>query len=307
MCESDESVEAIKSYLFHDAITVTKITCILNLIGHYYFVLKTKGAIVPTPAINMRGENTMTLKLENKVALITGAGTGIGRAVAHRFAAEGAKVMILGRTEETLRETADASDNIAYIVADLEQDEDIKRALKETQQHFGKLDNLVNNAGWAPVTPISDVRMSEYDKVFAINVRALVNVTIQALPLLKASRGNIINMSSVITKNHLPNMSMYAGTKAAVEIFTRIWAKELAQDGVRVNAIGVGSIETPIYHKTELSSQGSQEHMDRIRKAIPQGRFGQPQDIAAVAAFLASDEASFVTGSEYGVDGGFGA
>ena len=214
---------------------------------------------------------------------------------------------ILGRTEETLREAAEASDRITYIVADLERDEAIDGALQETQQRFGQLDILVNNAGWAPVTPISDVKMSEYDKVFAINVRALVNVTVQALPLLKASKGNIINMSSVITKNHLPNMSMYAGTKAAVEIFTKIWAKELAQDGVRVNAIGVGPIETPIYGKTELSSQGAEEHMDRIRKAIPQGRFGQPEDIAAVAAFLASEEARFVTGSEYGVDGGFGA
>ena len=166
---------------------------------------------------------------------------------------------------------------------------------------------LVNNAGWAPVTPISEVKMEEYDKVFGINVRALVNMTIHALPLLKKSKGNIINMSSVICKNHLLNMSMYAGTKAAVEIFTKIWAKELASDGVRVNAIGVGSIETPIYDKTELSADGIKEHMDKIAKAIPQGHFGKPEDIAGVAAFLASDEARFITGSEYGVDGGFGA
>lgn len=149
--------------------------------------------------------------------------------------------------------------------------------------------------------------MEEYDKVFSINVRALVNMTLHVLPLLKASRGNIINMSSVICKNHLLNMSMYAGTKAAVEIFTKIWAKELAPDGVRVNAIGVGSIETPIYGKTELSDKGIQEHIEKITRAIPQGHFGKPEDIAAVAAFLASDEANFVTGSEYGIDGGFGA
>ena len=215
--------------------------------------------------------------------------------------------MILGRTEATLQETAAANDNITYSVADLEKEADLDRIVAEIKQRYGKLDILVNNAGWAPVTPFSEVKMEEYDKVFSINVRALVNMTLHVLPLLKASRGNIINMSSVICKNHLLNMSMYAGTKAAVEIFTKIWAKELAPDGVRVNAIGVGSIETPIYGKTELSDKGIQEHIEKITRAIPQGHFGKPEDIAAVAAFLASDEANFVTGSEYGIDGGFGA
>ena len=249
----------------------------------------------------------MNCKFNNKVALITGAGTGIGRAVAQRFADEGAQVLILGRTESTLQETAAANKNIKYIVADIEKDSDIEKTVQELQNNYGRLDILVNNAGWAPVTPFSQVKMAEYDKVFSINVRALVNITLHLLPLLKKSKGNIINMSSVICKNHLPNMSMYAGTKAAVEIFTQIWAKELAQDGVRVNAIGVGSIETPIYGKTELSDSGIKEHIDKITKAIPQGHFGKPEDIAAVAAFLASDEAAFVTGSIYGIDGGFGA
>lgn len=249
----------------------------------------------------------MNCKFNNKVALITGAGTGIGCAVAQRFADEGAQVLILGRTESTLQETAAANKNIKYIVADIEKDSDIEKTVQELQNNYGRLDILVNNAGWAPVTPFSQVKMAEYDKVFSINVRALVNITLHLLPLLKKSKGNIINMSSVICKNHLPNMSMYAGTKAAVEIFTQIWAKELAQDGVRVNAIGVGSIETPIYGKTELSDSGIKEHIDKITKAIPQGHFGKPEDIAAVAAFLASDEAAFVTGSIYGIDGGFGA
>lgn len=249
----------------------------------------------------------MDKRFAHKTAFVTGAGTGIGRAVAQRFAQEGAEVLILGRTEATLQETAAANDNITYSVADLEKEADLDRIVAEIKQRYGKLDILVNNAGWAPVTPFSEVKMEEYDKVFSINVRALVNMTLHVLPLLKASRGNIINMSSVICKNHLLNMSMYAGTKAAVEIFTKIWAKELAPDGVRVNAIGVGSIETPIYGKTELSDKGIQEHIEKITRAIPQGHFGKPEDIAAVAAFLASDEANFVTGSEYGIDGGFGA
>ena len=243
----------------------------------------------------------------HKTALVTGAGTGIGRAVAQRFAQEGAKVLILGRTEATLKEAAATNENISYMVADIEKDEDLVRVVDMLHTQFGKLDVLVNNAGWAPVTPFSEVKMEEYDKVFSINVRALVNMTLHVLPMLKQSKGSIINMSSVICKNHLQNMSMYAGTKAAVEIFTQIWAKELAKDGVRVNAIGVGSIETPIYGKTELSDQGMKEHIANITKAIPQGRFGKPEDIAAVAAFLASEEAGFITGSIYGIDGGLGA
>jgi len=246
-------------------------------------------------------------RFENKTVLVTGAGTGIGRAVAQRFADEGADVLILGRTEETLKETASSNEKISYIVADIEKDENIADVISELENTYGKLDILINNAGWAPVTPISEVKMDEYDKVFGINVRALVNLTINSIPLLKKSKGNIINMSSVICKNHLLNMSMYAGTKAAVEIFTQIWAKELAGDGVRVNAVGVESIETPIYDKTDLSDESIQEHIDKITSAIPQGHFGKPEDIAAVTAFLASDEANFITGSIYGIDGGFGA
>ena len=246
-------------------------------------------------------------RFEDKVVLVTGGGTGIGRGVARRFAAEGAEVFLVGLDEEELRESAAFDSKMAYMAGDITKEETLDKVTAEIKSRYGRLDILVNNAGWAPVTPLATVKMEEYDRVFAINVRALVNMTIHVLPLLKESRGNIINMSSAVCENHLLNMSMYAGTKAAVEIFTKIWAKELAKDGVRVNALSIGSIETPIYGKTDLSEGGIQEHIEKVTAMIPQGHFGKPEDVAAVAAFLGSEEARFVTGSIYGVDGGLGA
>ena len=246
-------------------------------------------------------------RFEDKAVLVTGGGTGIGRGVARRFAAEGAEVFLVGLDEEELRESAAFDSKMAYMAGDITKEETLDKVTAEIKSRYGRLDILVNNAGWAPVTPLATVKMEEYDRVFAINVRALVNMTIHVLPLLKESRGNIINMSSAVCENHLLNMSMYAGTKAAVEIFTKIWAKELAKDGVRVNTLSIGSIETPIYGKTDLSEGGIQEHIEKVTAMIPQGHFGKPEDVAAVAAFLGSEEARFVTGSIYGVDGGLGA
>lgn len=241
-----------------------------------------------------------------KVVLVTGAGTGIGRAVAVRYAKEGARVLIVGRTEASLKETAAQDEKIAYLVADLESDAGINAIMAKLEHDYGQLDILVNNAGWAPVTPISEATIDEYDKVFGINVRALVHLTMKTLPLIKAARGNILNMSSTIVRTPLANMSLYAGTKAAVETLTQVWAKELAADGVRVNAIGVGPIMTPIYDKTALSNQGVEEHIAHVKAQIPMGHFGVPEDVAAVSAFITSEEANFVTGSTYGVDGGLG-
>lgn len=245
--------------------------------------------------------------LSGKTALVTGAGTGIGRAIAIRLAEEGADVIIIGRTETTLAEAADQHERISYQVADIGRSDDLQRVIDDIESGYGKLDILVNNAGVAPVTPFADLDMAEFDKVFQSNVRGLVELTHKALPMLKNSRGNIVNISTSIVDKPMANMAVYAASKAAVNMFTRVWAKELAADGIRVNSVGVGPIETPIYEKTDLSAEEAQQHIDRVKNIVPLGRFGTVDEVASVVLFLASDQGSYVTGSDYSVDGGFAA
>lgn len=244
--------------------------------------------------------------LNNQTALVTGAGSGIGQDIAVKLAQMGANVVITGRKESPLKETAALHGNISYIVADVGKTEDVSRVLVEIKQKFNRLDIMVNNAGMAPVTPFAEQTLAEFDTVFNINVRAVVNLTTQALPLLKESKGSIVNIGSAVANQPLPNMSVYSASKAALKTLTFVWAKELAKDGIRVNNIAVGPIETPIYDKTELSAEEAQAHKDRVTSLVPLGRFGQPKDISAIVALLVSDEGSFITGADIAVDGGFG-
>lgn len=250
----------------------------------------------------------MSKQFENKVAVVTGGGSGIGRAIAERYANEGAKVIIAGRRENVLKEVADSNKNISYVVADITNSDDVAKIVKIVETDFnGQLDILVNNAGWAPVTPLKELTLADYDRAFALDVRALLDMTIQTLPFILKAKGAIINLSTVGAQHRGPNMSMYLGAKAAVENFTRVWAMELAADGVRVNAIAPGTIATDIWNQTDLSEEDAKAHMDNIISMIPLRYVGASEDIANAAAYLASEQARYVTGAILAVDGGMGA
>mgnify|MGYP004568716273 CR=1 FL=1 len=247
-------------------------------------------------------------KLEGKVAIVTGGGSGIGKAIAIRYAKEGASVIIVGRRESVLKETAQENEKISYVVGDITDSKSIENVIQTIKEKFnGQLDILVNNAGWCPVKPITEMTIKDYDEAFSLDVRALVEMTIHALPFIIKTKGNIINLSSVGATHRSINLSMYQGAKAAVENFTRVWALELADKGVRVNAISPGAIKTDIWDVPGLTKEEAKKHENGIASTIPCKRFGEAKDIANVALFLVSDEANYVTGSIYSVDGGMGA
>ncbi|WP_281627633.1 SDR family oxidoreductase [Traorella massiliensis] len=234
------------------------------------------------------------MKLDGKVAIVTGGGSGIGKAIAVRYAKEGAHVVIVGRREAVLKETAALDDKISYVAGDITKDEVVEHVMETVKEKYGHLDILINNAGWCPVQPITEITIEDYDKAFSLDVRALVNMTIHALPMIIEAKGNIINLF------------MYQAAKIAVENFTRVWAIELAEKGVRVNAIAPGAIRTDIWNVTNLSLEDAKKHEEGIASSIPFKRFGKPDEVANVALFLASDEASYVSGSVYAVDGAQG-
>jgi glucose 1-dehydrogenase len=247
------------------------------------------------------------MKLNNKVALITGSSQGIGRGIAERFAAEGADIVInysgnAARAQEALQAVEAAGRRGLIVQADVGKTSDIQKLFATALEHFGRLDILVNNAGVETHAPFWDVTESDYDKVLNVNLKGVFFATQEFVRHLRQTgrRGKIVNVSSVHEELPFPNFTAYCASKGGVKMLTRNLSIELGPLGININNIAPGAIETPI--NTKLLNDPMK--LNALLGQIPLGRLGQPGDVSGLAVFLASDDADYVTGSTYYVDGG---
>jgi 3-oxoacyl-[acyl-carrier protein] reductase len=244
------------------------------------------------------------MRLEGKTALVTGAGSGIGKCIAETYAREGARVALADIDLGAAQSAARAIGNTAIALrCDVTQRADIDAALAETLSAFGALDILVNNAGATHVNkPMLDIDEAEFDKIYAVNVKGVFLFCQAVVPhFRKQKSGAIINIGSTAGLRPRPGLSAYNATKGAVHILTKSLAVELAPDKIRVCAIAPVATDTPLLPSFLGPSQGMRE---KFIATVPLGRLAQPQDIANAAVFLASADAEFVTGNIVEVDGG---
>ena len=245
-------------------------------------------------------------RLEGKVAVVTGGNSGIGLASAKRLQDEGARVAISGRNQKTLDEAAKILGKDALTVqADVTNLADTDKLFAAVRQKFGKIDILFVNAGVAKFVPLDSVTEEHYDEVFDINAKGAYFTIRKALPYLNDGASIILN-TSVVSHVGIVNGSVYAATKAALRSMARSLAAELVGRNIRVNAVAPGPIETPIIERTGLPKEVVDEFVKTVLASVPMKRFGKPEEVAGTVAFLASQDASYITGAEIDVDGGQG-
>ena len=243
-------------------------------------------------------------KLAGKIALVTGSSRGIGRAIAERLSREGATIAInyvkhADRAEEVVAGIEDAGGKAVAFQADVSRLEDIQRLFDQTIDHLGRLDMLINNAGIRISKNVADIEEAEFDRLLAINVKGTFFACQQAARRL-SDDGRIINVSSAVTRMMLPGYSIYAASKGAVDQITRVLAKELGERNITVNAVSPGPVDTDLFRDGK-----SEEQIEQMAQMAALGRLGQVQDIADAVAFLASDDARWITGQSIHVNGGF--
>jgi NAD(P)-dependent dehydrogenase (short-subunit alcohol dehydrogenase family) len=244
-------------------------------------------------------------KLDGKIALITGGNSGIGLATAKQFVSEGAYVFITGRRDAELAGAVkEIGKNVTGIQGDVSNLNDLDRLFAQIKREKGKLDIVFANAGVAKYAPFGTITEELYDWTFDINVKGLLFTVQKALPLLPDGASIILNASIVASKG-LPANSVYSATKAAIRSFARTWTTDLKARRIRVNAVSPGAIDTPGLSELLGSSEIGQQRLQMISTGVPLGRLGKPDEIAKAVVFLASDDASYVTGTEMFVDGGF--
>jgi 3-oxoacyl-[acyl-carrier protein] reductase len=237
--------------------------------------------------------------MKDKVVLITGASGGIGKAIAKKFAEAGAKIALndIAPAEEALKSFSQEIGG-KYFLADVSKFEEVEKMIEDIQKEFGRLDVLVNNAGITQDRTLAKMTKEEWQRVIDIDLTGVFNCTKAALPLIIANQGKIISISSLVGQRGNFGQTNYAAAKAGIIGFTKALAKEVGRFGVTVNAIAPGFIET------RLTENLPPELKETIKKFTPLGRFGKPEEVASLIFFLASEEASFITGTVVNIDGG---
>lgn len=241
-------------------------------------------------------------KLSNKIAIVTGGNSGIGYAAAQELSAEGATVIITGRNKASL-ETAATELNAKAIAADQADLKSIDKLVEEVKNTYGKIDIIFLNAGIAAFAPLEFASEEHYDSIMDVNVKGVFFTLQKFLPILNDGASIVFN-TSINAHVGMPNSSVYAGSKAAILAFNRVFATELAPRKIRVNAISPGPVETPLYGKLGLGHEEVAGFGEILGKKILLNRFGQASEIGKAVVFLASSDSSFITGTELVVDGG---
>jgi 2-hydroxycyclohexanecarboxyl-CoA dehydrogenase len=240
-------------------------------------------------------------KLDNRIAIVTGAGQGIGKAIATKLAAEGATVVVTDVNEATAKETADGLGNGAVgIHTDVTDRDSVDAMVDQVVSQFGRVDVLVNNAGWDKGEAFVDSEPETWDRIVGINLYGVFNTSKKVLPIMAAQgSGKVVNLGSDAGRVGSSGEAVYSAAKGGVIAFTKAVAREMARSQVNVNCVCPGPTDTALF-----ASMGGEKLREALTKAIPFRRLGQPEDLANVVAFLASDEASFVTGQTVSVSGG---
>lgn len=245
----------------------------------------------------------------NKVVIVTGASSGIGADAAVKFAELGGLLVIVGRNVSKLQETADKivkakGKEPLVITADMCNEKDVKSIVDQTVEKFGRIDVLINNAGILEVGTIENTSLEQYDRVMHTNMRSVYQLTMLAVPYLIASKGNIVNVSSVNGIRSFPGVLAYNISKAALDQFTRCVALELAAKGVRCNSVNPGVIITEIHKRSGMDEETYKKFLEHCSTTHALGRPGLVHEVTSALTFLASDNGSFITGVTLPVDGG---
>ena len=242
------------------------------------------------------------MEFDGKVAVVTGATSGIGMATVFRFAEQGARVAAVGRKKEVLAKVQ--RQNVRTYAVDLTNEQETAAFARRALDDFGGVDILVNAAGIIANGTIENTSLADYDLMMNINVRSVFQLTQLVLPSIIERKGNIVNVSSVTGLRAFPNVFAYCVSKAAVDQLTRCAALELAAKGVRVNAINPGVVRTNLHLNSGMNADNYAAFVERSKTTHPLGRIGRPEEIADLILFLASSKAGWITGVTYSIDGG---